>query len=213
MITPRLKFLCTEIYKTLNQLNSRFLSNIFKLSLSNRAARKQQVLNLETIRPNQVNFDEKSLRALCPKMWNNLPRHIKSAGNLSTFKNLIKSWQCNAKTLRSEELVSWVFILFLHKHDFTFCKSGNKSGNKWVSRFWLSFQLDYIIYYCKYINNTSDFNPFVPNAPFFYPLKTSENRKVFWYFQGVEIGCIGNEWMKQNCKIANLKLTKEIMKK
>ena len=29
------------------------------------------------------------------------------------------------------------------------------------------------------------FNPFVPNAPFFlYPLKSSNNRKVFWYFQG-----------------------------
>ena len=135
MITPRLKFLCTEIYKTLNQLNPRFMSNIFKLSSSNRAARKQQVLNLETIRPNQVNFDEKSLRALCPKMWNNFPRHIKSAGNLSTFKNLIKSWRCNAKTLRSEELASWVFILFIHKHDFTFCKSGNKSENKWVIQF------------------------------------------------------------------------------
>ena len=23
-------------------------------------------------------------------------------------------------------------------------------------------------------------NPFVPNAPFLYPLKTPENRKVFW---------------------------------
>ena len=29
-------------------------------------------------------------------------------------------------------------------------------------------------------------NPFVPNAPFLYPLKTSENRKV-------EKGCIGNK--------------------
>ena len=41
------------------------------------------------------------------------------------------------------------------------------------------------------------FNPFVPNAPFLYPLKTTENRKVFWYFQGVEKGCIGNEWVKK----------------
>ena len=32
-------------------------------------------------------------------------------------------------------------------------------------------------------------NPFVPNAPFLYPLKTSENRK------GVEKGCIGNKWV------------------
>ena len=38
-------------------------------------------------------------------------------------------------------------------------------------------------------------NPFVPNAPFLYPLKT-EIRKVFWCFHGVEKGCIGNEWVK-----------------
>ena len=28
------------------------------------------------------------------------------------------------------------------------------------------------------------FNPFVPNAPFLYPLKISENRKVFRTFSG-----------------------------
>ena len=38
-------------------------------------------------------------------------------------------------------------------------------------------------------------NPFFPNAPFLYPLKTSKNLTVFWYFQGVEKGCIGNEWV------------------
>ena len=35
-------------------------------------------------------------------------------------------------------------------------------------------------------------NPFVPNAPFLYPLKISEIRKVFWCFQGVEKGCINS---------------------
>ena len=39
-------------------------------------------------------------------------------------------------------------------------------------------------------------NPFVPNAPFLYPLKTSENLTVFLCFQGAEKGCIGNEWVK-----------------
>ena len=34
-------------------------------------------------------------------------------------------------------------------------------------------------------------NPFIPNVPFPYPLKTSENRKVFWCLQGVDKGCIG----------------------
>ena len=40
------------------------------------------------------------------------------------------------------------------------------------------------------------FNPFVPfvsNASFFYPLKTSENLTVF---QGLEKECIGNDWVK-----------------
>ena len=58
--------------------------------------------------------------------------------------------------------------------------------------------------YKKIANSVGDFslhismiNPFVPNAPFLYPLKTSENRKLFSYFQGVEKGCTGNEWVKQ----------------
>ena len=35
-------------------------------------------------------------------------------------------------------------------------------------------------------------NSFVPNTPFLYSLKTSENQ-VFWCFQGVQKGCIGNK--------------------
>ena len=38
-------------------------------------------------------------------------------------------------------------------------------------------------------------NPFFPNSPFLYPLKTSENLPVFRCFQGAEKGCIGNEWV------------------
>ena len=37
--------------------------------------------------------------------------------------------------------------------------------------------------------------PFVLNAPFRYPLKTSEKLTVFWCFQEVEKGCIGNNWV------------------
>ena len=33
---------------------------------------------------------------------------------------------------------------------------------------------------------------FVPNAPFIYPIKTSENITIFWCFRGVEKECIGN---------------------
>ena len=37
-------------------------------------------------------------------------------------------------------------------------------------------------------------NPFVPNTPFLYPLKTSEIFMVL--FLGLEKGCIGNRWVK-----------------
>ena len=36
----------------------------------------------------------------------------------------------------------------------------------------------------------------LPNALFLYSLKTLENSKVFWCFQGVEKELIGNEWVK-----------------
>ena len=40
-------------------------------------------------------------------------------------------------------------------------------------------------------------SPYVPNGSFLYTLKTSENFTIFWCFQGVEKGCIGNKRVKQ----------------
>ena len=45
--------------------------------------------------------------------------------------------------------------------------------------------------------NDLELNAFGPNAPFLYPLKKSENLKVFLCFQGVEKECIGNEWVNR----------------
>ena len=49
----------------------------------------------------------------------------------------------------------------------------------------------------KFMSNSiiyQTINLFVSNAPFIYPLKTSENILVFC-FQGIGKGCIGNEWV------------------
>ena len=45
------------------------------------------------------------------------------------------------------------------------------------------------------------FNPFVPDAPALYPLKASENLKVFWRFQGLEKGCTANKWVNISIKV------------
>ena len=47
------------------------------------------------------------------------------------------------------------------------------------------------------INLRNSINPFAANAPFLYVLKTSEIPTVFWWFQGVEKGCIGNKWVNE----------------
>ena len=41
----------------------------------------------------------------------------------------------------------------------------------------------------------SQLDLFVANAPFLYPQKTSENRRVFWCFQWLEKGCIRSKWV------------------
>ena len=47
----------------------------------------------------------------------------------------------------------------------------------------------------------ANINPFVPNAPFLYSLKTSENLTVFWCIHEVEKRCIGNKWIKKKERI------------
>ena len=77
----RLRWLCLEIYKTINPLNPDFMTEIFKLSDSKKPVQKQNVLNLKVTRPRQVRYAE-----------NYLPAYVKSAPNLLSFKRLMKSW-------------------------------------------------------------------------------------------------------------------------
>ena len=84
--------LCIEIYKILNDLNPSFMKEAFELRWSSRPVREQFKLNLNIPRRRQMTFETKSLESLGPKIWNNLPYHMKSAENLNVFKNLIKKW-------------------------------------------------------------------------------------------------------------------------
>ena len=96
MNVRRLSTLCVEIYKTLNDLNPSFMNNIFKLKINGREVRDKYKLNLDIPKWNQKTFGYKSLKVLGPKIWNNLPYHVKSSENLDTFKNLLKNWDGNS---------------------------------------------------------------------------------------------------------------------
>ena len=74
---------------------------------------------------------------------------------------------------------------FYNTWNIEFIESANKQ-NIWENVFkanaisWQIFELKFL-------------NPFVPKAPFRHPLETSENRKIFWCFQGVDKGSIGKK--------------------
>ena len=91
MNVRRLSTLCVEIYKTLNDLNPSFMNNIFKLKINGREVCDKYKLNLDIPKWNQKTFRCKSLKVLGPKIWNNLPYHVKSSETLDTFKILLKN--------------------------------------------------------------------------------------------------------------------------
>ena len=85
-------FYAVEIYKTIINLNPSFMKQIFELRETNRNICEKYRLNLNIPNYDRVTFGEKSLRIFGPKIWNNLPYHIKSSKNLETFKTVIKNW-------------------------------------------------------------------------------------------------------------------------
>ena len=95
MDVRRLRTLCVEIYKKLNDLNPSFMNSIFELKINSREVRDKYKVNLDIPKWNQRTFCYKSLKVLGPKIWNNLPYHVKSSDNLDTFKNLLKNWDGN----------------------------------------------------------------------------------------------------------------------
>ena len=94
----RLRFLCIEIYKTINDLNPSLMKEIFEKRNENRITLDRYKLNLNIPRRNQVTFGTKSLKFYGPTIWNALPVNIKTAENLNAFKDLMKKWNgvsCN----------------------------------------------------------------------------------------------------------------------
>ena len=76
MNVNRLRLLCIEIYKTINNLNPEFMKHLFSLRKTSRLIREKYILNLNIPVHNQVTFGNKSLRVFGPKVWNSLPYHI-----------------------------------------------------------------------------------------------------------------------------------------
>ena len=59
---------CTEIYKSVNNINPTYMNGIFKLRKTSRVVRSNYKLNLDVPTINQDTFGDKSLRYYGPKI-------------------------------------------------------------------------------------------------------------------------------------------------
>ena len=85
------RVLCTEVFKTMIDLNPTYMKEIFERSVSNKIPVRQNCkMNLVTPKTNQVRYRTKSFRSLAPKSQNLLLVSIKSSGNLESFKQFIQ---------------------------------------------------------------------------------------------------------------------------
>ena len=85
-----LRVLATEIFKTLNNLNPKYMQTIFQKSNNRRSERLKS--NIEVAKYNQSTFGKKSLRVLGPMLWNSLPLEAKTIDSLPHFKAFINEW-------------------------------------------------------------------------------------------------------------------------
>ena len=86
------RYLCAEICRTVNGLNSYPVKNVFRKSDTIRSKWIQHQNKLIVPQPNYYEFGTKSLTSLGQKIWNSLPVDIKSAEPFEVFKKLIKTW-------------------------------------------------------------------------------------------------------------------------
>ena len=84
----RIKLLATEIFKTINNLNPSYMKEIFELNTRRDTANKRLIVQSQM----SMKYGSYTLRSLGPRIWNKLPSDIRHCDNLSTFRELIKTW-------------------------------------------------------------------------------------------------------------------------
>ena len=84
MKVRRMRYLCVEIYKTLNDFNPGYMKDMFEVQQSAYSARRPY--NIKVLRVNQTTFGTRSIRYERAKIWNHLPNSLKSAETLEIFK-------------------------------------------------------------------------------------------------------------------------------
>ena len=89
-------FLCTFVYKTINGMLPKVFDNYF-IHLRNTNLRSHRYIDNLVIPFCRTEFARKSIKCMCPRIWNNVPREIKDTQTLPTFKKHIKEYICTSQ--------------------------------------------------------------------------------------------------------------------
>ena len=87
----QIHFICTEIYKTINNIGPEYTNSLVVPNQSDYSSRRP--LNLFVPIINQTTYGLRSFRYQGTILWNSLPEEIKTTSNLNCFKKLLKSWK------------------------------------------------------------------------------------------------------------------------
>ena len=94
----RLKSICIEVFKSLNQLNPKFMNAMFEKKEISYDLRDSHIL----IQPpfKKITYGKNTFKYFGSHLWNLLPNDMKACTTLDNFKSMMDSWegpncQCN----------------------------------------------------------------------------------------------------------------------
>ena len=89
MEIKRVRVLAIEIFKIVNNLNPNFMKDKFTPKLHPKVRPKVRPNGILVKHHNTITYGTKSLKALGPKIWNQLPEDLKSEISYTKFKEYI----------------------------------------------------------------------------------------------------------------------------
>ena len=87
----RKREILVEVYKAVMHLSPPFMWGLFTPKLSSYNLRNSNKLYIPHL--NTTKYGMRSFSAYGATLWNSVPGHIKSCGNLNSFKTCMKTWQ------------------------------------------------------------------------------------------------------------------------
>ena len=88
MEVKRLRLSALEIFKALNENSPTFIKDYFEKTENSISKRN----DLEIPMRNSLTFGDSSLKSLAPRVWNSLPKQLKTETPFVKFKEEIDKW-------------------------------------------------------------------------------------------------------------------------